>query len=341
MPLIDIHAHVVPDALVKTLGTEAPEVAPRLEEEAGAWHLTYPSGRRSGPVPAGMFDLTSRVADMDHQGVAVQAVSVPPTHFFYDAAADRAPLIAALHNDAMVDLARQVPDRFRVLATLPLASPAASVEELGRLASEATVVGVELGTNVNSRNLDHPDLTAVWQAIAEAGLVVVLHPDNVAGANRMGGYYLHNFIGNPTDTTIAAASLVFGGVLSAFPALRVVLLHGGGFVPYQIGRFSHGWAVRPEPRQRLQEPPGALFERFFFDTLTHDRQALRYLIDRFGPDRVCLGSDYPFDMGSDDPVEQVREAAGDDTAMLETILERTPASLLQRSPAPAGGKVSA
>ena len=340
MPPIDAHAHVVSDALVKTLVTEAPEVAPRLKE-AGAWHLTYPSGRGSGPVPAGMFDLTSRVADMDRQGVAVQAVSVPPTHFFYDAASDRAPLIAALHNDAMVDLARQVPDRFRVLATLPLASPAGSVEELGRLASEATVVGVELGTNVNGRNLDHPDLTAVWQAIADAGLAVVLHPDNVAGADRMGGYYLHNFVGNPTDTTIAAASLAFGGVLSAFPALRVVLLHGGGFVPYQLGRFSHGWAVRPEPRQRLQEPPAALFERFFFDTLTHDRQALRYLIDRFGPDRVCLGSDYPFDMGSDDPVGQVREAAGDDPAMLEAILERTPASLLQRSPAPAGGKVSA
>ena len=337
MPPIDAHAHVVSDALVKTLVTEAPEVAPRLKKEAGAWHLTYPSGRRSGPVPAGMFDLTSRVADMDRQGVAVQAVSVPPTHFFYDAAADR----AALHNDAMVDLARQVPDRFRVLATLPLASPAGSVEELGRLASEATVVGVELGTNVNGRNLDNPDLTAVWQAIADAGLAVVLHPDNVAGADRMGGYYLHNFVGNPTDTTIAAASLVFGGVLSAFPALRAVLLHGGGFVPYQLGRFSHGWAVRPEPRQRLQEPPAALFERFFFDTLTHDRQALRYLIDRFGPDRVCLGSDNPFDMGSDDPVGQVREAAGDDPAMLEAILERTPASLLQRSPAPAGGKVSA
>jgi aminocarboxymuconate-semialdehyde decarboxylase len=338
---VDLHAHIVPDSLVKTLAAEAPEVAPRLRQDDGAWYLTYPSGRRSGPVPPGMFDLTSRVADMDRQGVAVQAVSVPPTHFFYDAPIDRLPLIAAMHNDAMIQVASQVPDRFRVLATLPLASPAASVEELGRLASEATVVGVELGTNVNGHNLDLPDLAAVWQAIAEAGLAVVLHPDNVAGADRMGGYYLHNFVGNPTDTTIAAASLVFGGVLSAFPALRVVLLHGGGFVPYQIGRFSHGWVVRPEPRQRLQEPPGALFERFFFDTLTHDRQALRYLINRFGPDRVCLGSDYPFDMGSDDPVGQVREATGDDPATLETILERTPAGLLQRSPAPAGGRVSA
>jgi predicted TIM-barrel fold metal-dependent hydrolase len=198
-----------------------------------------------------------------------------------------------MHNDAMIQVARQLPAGFRVLATLPLASPAASVEELGRLASEATVVGFELGKNVNGGNLDHPDLTAVWRAVAAAGLVVVLHPDNVAGADRMDGYYLHNFVGNPTDTTIAAASLVFGGVLRALPRLRVVLLHWGGFVPY--------------------------------------------LIDRFGSDHVCLGSDYPFDMAARTRSGRSATLSATTPPVLEAILERTPAGLLQRSPVrPAG-----
>jgi aminocarboxymuconate-semialdehyde decarboxylase len=128
----------------------------------------------------------------------------------------------------------------------------------------------------------------------------------VAGADRLSSYYLGNLIGNPLDTTIAAACLVFGGVLERHPSLTICLAHGGGFVPYQAGRFLHGWHVRTEPKSRLPKPPTASIDRFYFDTIVHSKDALEFLVGSAGADRVLLGSDYPFDMGTPDGVLQVR-----------------------------------
>jgi aminocarboxymuconate-semialdehyde decarboxylase len=328
---VDIHAHIVSKALVDLLAGEIPEIAPKMEGGGRDWHFSYPSGRRSGPIPPGMFDLGSRLADMDRQGVDVQALSVPPTHFFYDLAPDRAVTAARLHNDDMVLTARSRPDRFVVLATLPLQAPDGAVAEIERLVAEPIVVGVELATNVAGRNLDDPSLSGVWAALAKAGMPAVLHPDNPVGGDRTRRYFLHNLIGLPTDTTLAAACLIFGGVLVDHPALRVGLVHGGGFLPYQIGRLDHGWMVRREPREHLAVAPRSLLDRFYFDTVTHDLASLRFLLERVGPDRLCLGSDYPFDMADHDPAGSVRLAIGS-AEIQDMVLEATPRRFLARRP---------
>lgn len=254
---VDIHAHAVPNDLIRSLASEVPELAPQVEKTGDGWTFVYPDGRRSGPMPAGMFDLDERVADMDRAGVSVQALSVPPTHFAYRLDPAAAATAVGLHNDAMLAMSAARRDRFLVLAALPLQSPVEALAEIERMAAQPEVVGVEIGTNVRGRNLDDPDLEPVWASLAELGLAVVLHPDNVAGGDRMQDHYLHNFIGNPTDTTLAAGALMFGGVLSRYPGLRIALLHGGGFLPYQIGRLAHGWMVRPEPRRILDVSPGS------------------------------------------------------------------------------------
>ena len=333
---IDIHAHAVPEPLIRALAAEVPAAAPRLERDGPDWALVYPGGRRSGPVPQGMFDLGARVADMDRLGVAVQALSVPPTHFGYALDADAATVAVRLHNDAMIDMARSHPDRFVVLGALPLQDPEAALLEINRLVEIPEVAGVELGTNVTGRSLADAALVDVWATLDAAGLAVVLHPDNVAGAECMRSHYLHNFVGNPTDTTLAAGALLFGGVLSRNRAVRVALLHGGGFLPYQIGRFDHGWRVRPEPREHLDVSPREMLDRFYFDTLTHDAASLRFLLERVGAARLCLGSDYPFDMADPDPVGTVRSVLGDDPA-LRAVLEDTPRELLTRRPGGAAG----
>lgn len=334
----DIHAHTVPADFVAELADAVPDVAPTLSERDGAWWFDYPDGRRSGPIPRGMFDLEARVRDMDAAGVDVQALSVPPPHFNYRLPAEAAAEVARLHNDAMVAMARELPDRFVVLGHLPMQSEAHALAELERLTVLPEVVGLELGTNVAGTNLGEPQHEAIWAAVDAAGLAVVLHPGaEVAGAARMQAHYLHNFVGNPTDTTVAAGSLLFSGVLRRHRALRFGLLHGGGFLPYQIGRFDHGWSVRPESRADLDVPPSSLLDRFFFDTLTHDPLSLRFLHDRVGDDRLCLGSDYPFDMADPDPVGSLRAALDDRPAAVAKALDDNPRELLTRRPAMVSG----
>jgi aminocarboxymuconate-semialdehyde decarboxylase len=172
----------------------------------------------------------------------------------------------------------------------------------------------------------------VWAVANQHHAFCMVHPNNVAGIERMRNYYLNNLIGNPLDTTIAAACLVFGGVLERHPTLKICLAHGGGFVPYQAGRFVHGWHVRAEPKSKLAKPPTESLKRFYFDTIVHSKEALAFLVGNAGAQRVLLGSDYPFDMGAPEGVSQVRSLsvpAADQSAILgaraRALLETAPA----------------
>lgn len=328
---IDIHAHIVPEDFISDLAAAVPSAAPVIVKRESEWWFEYPGGRVSGPIPEGMFNVGVRVADMDAAGVSIQAISVPPPHFNYRLEDEAAAIAATLHNDSMIRVARQHSDRFGVLGHLPMQSEGHSLAELERLVSIDEIVGLELGTNVGGTNLGDPRYEAVWHAIDKAGLSVVLHPGaDVAGVDRMHDHYIHNYVGNPTDSTVAAASLLFQGVLSRNERLRIALLHGGGFLPYQIGRFDHGWSVRPESRTLLTEPPSNLLHRFWFDTLTHDDLSLRFLHDRVGDDRLCLGSDYPFDMANPDPVGALERALADRPEAVRKALTDNPRELLTR-----------
>jgi aminocarboxymuconate-semialdehyde decarboxylase len=134
----------------------------------------------------------------------------------------------------------------------------------------------------------------------------MIHPNNVAGADRLKKYYLNNLIGNPLDTTIAAASLVFGGVIERFPNIKFFMVHGGGFTPYQAGRWQHGWHVRPEPKNHLKKPPAETIRTFYWDTILHSKPQLEFLVQEFGAANVLLGSDYPYDMGTFECARQVK-----------------------------------
>jgi aminocarboxymuconate-semialdehyde decarboxylase len=326
----DIHAHIVPENFIDALRAEVPAATPTIESQDDGWYFRYPSGRVSGPFPAGMFDVGARLADMDRDGIDIHALSVPPPQFQYRLEAPAAAAHARLYNDALVQIARAHPDRFVVLGTLPMQDVPSAIAELERLVEVPEVVGLEVATNVTGTNLGHDSFAELWTAVAAAGLAVVLHPSEVAGHDRMHDHYLHNFVGNPTDSTLAAGSLIFSGVLERNAALRIALLHGGGFLPYQIGRFDHGWRVRKEASSRIDRAPSEYVDRFWFDTLTHDRASLQFLLQRVGADRLALGSDYPFDMADPDPVGSVRAAITDIVA-LEKILQQTPDMLLSRA----------
>jgi aminocarboxymuconate-semialdehyde decarboxylase len=193
------------------------------------------------------------------------------------------------------------------IATLPMASPARAADELKRSMTKLGLRGAMFASNVKGVNLDDPSFEPLWSAAQELGAFMFVHPNNIAGADRLKSYYLANLIGNPLDTTIAAACLYFGGVMDRYPKLKIMLAHGGGFTPYQAARWEHGWAVRPEPKKNIKSQPKNIAGRFLYDTILHSDKTLEAMIGLVGTERVMLGSDYPYDMGMMNCVKHVRD----------------------------------
>jgi aminocarboxymuconate-semialdehyde decarboxylase len=328
VPTIDLHAHaIVPDA-VRAMHEAHPDEAPELTEEEGVTYLAFPGRERLGPLHAGTFDPAARLADMDGQRVDLQVIAVPPAFFHYHVAGTVGSDFARIQNDGLMALSDSNPARFHVFATLALQDVPAALDEIDRIVAHPRVRGIQIGTNVDGTDLDDAGLSPVWQALESADLPVWVHPDqrSLAGKDRLSSYYLQNLIGNPLESTIAIARLIFGGVLERHQELRFGFVHGGGFAPYQTGRWNHGWKIRNEPKSVIAGvEPGKYLGRMFFDSLTHDAASLGLLGRRVGWSNVVLGSDYPFDMGSADPVGSVEATAlteDQQRAVLESNADR-------------------
>ncbi len=325
---VDIHAHVLTERAAARMQRVSPEHAPRILSSGAAWSVLEMGDFRYQPFPRGGWDVERRLADMDAAGIDVQALSVVPFTFGYHLEPGVGAAFAQIQNEEIAGLARERPDRFVGLATLPLQTPQAAADELRRGMGELGLRGASIGTHVAGRNLDWPELEPLWSAAQELGAFLFLHPERVAAAERLADYYLVNLLGNPIDTSIAIASLVFGGVLERFPGLTLCFAHGGGFIPYQRGRLEHGWQVRAEPKRVIRESPEASIRRLYFDTILHSTPALEYLVATVGPGQVLLGSDYPFDMGPADPVGAVAALATLDAGDRQRILGATAERLL-------------
>jgi aminocarboxymuconate-semialdehyde decarboxylase len=303
---IDVHAHMLTAETIRLLGRESPRVAPKLREVDGVATMEIAGKVVQRPMARQIHDLDLRLTDMDRHAVTMQLVSATVQTFFYGEEAALGAACAALQNDEIARIVDRHPGRFAGLATLPLQDPARAADELKRAMGSLGLRGAEIGSNVNGRNLDDPALEPVWAVANELQAFVLIHPHGeIVPGDRLGAYYMRNFVGLPFETTIAAAALVFGGVLERFPDITFCLCHGGGFLPYQAGRFLHAWRVRPEPKARLRESLEASLRRLHYDTIVHSPRALEFLIDTVGADRVLLGSDYPFDMGNLDCVARV------------------------------------
>jgi aminocarboxymuconate-semialdehyde decarboxylase len=318
---LDTHTHVLTEEMIDRIRREAPKVAPRMTAIDADSFMLEIAGTPYRPFPRGGLDIERRFADMDAAEVDMQVLSATPQSYLYDQEPALTAACATIQNDLIAKLVATYPDRFLGIATLPMQAPELAAAELRRAMGTLKLRGAMIGSNIMGRNLDHPELEPVWSAASELGALLLVHPVNVGAADRLRSYYLNNLIGNPLDTTIAAACLVFGGVLERHPKLKVCLVHGGGFVPYQAGRWAHGWQVRPEPKVNIKQSPQPWIERFYYDTILHSKDSLEFLIGSAGPKRVLLGSDYPYDMGTGECVRQVRAlsiSAADKATVLST-----------------------
>ncbi|HXX51314.1 MAG TPA: amidohydrolase family protein [Xanthobacteraceae bacterium] len=303
---IDTHTHVLADATIKLLQKEIPRLGLKLTAIDGDNSVLEVAGVPYRPFPRGGHDIARRFEDMNAAEVDMHVLSVSPQTWLYGQDAANGAAAAAIQNDEIARLVEEHPNRFAGIATLPMQAPEQAAGELRRAMTKLGLRGAMIGSNVGGKNLDDPSFEPVWATAAEFGAFMVVHPGNVAGADRLRSYYLGNLIGNPLDTTIAAACLIFGGVLARYPKLNFVMVHGGGFIPYQGGRWVHGWQVRPEPKLHLNHSPEKYLDRFLYDTILHSKASLEFLIAAVGAERVFLGSDYPYDMGIMDCVRHVR-----------------------------------
>ena len=312
MTTIDVHAHWYPRAWIDLLEKEGSRYgANTRRNERG--HLVLEVPQYGQPFQEHYIDLPTRLKMMDDARVDIHALSLT-SPMVYWAPAEFGLKLAQVYNDALGEAHQQHPDRFLGLATLPMQAPELAVKEIDRASKLPGIRGIYMGTHVMNKNLDEPEFRPVFARCEQLGLAIFLHPLNPVGRNRMPRYHLHNLIGNPTDNAIAAASLIFGGVLDAFPKLDVVLPHSGGSMPALIGRWDHGASVRSELKHMTQ-PPSSYLRRFHYDTITHSDSILTNLIEQVGADRVVMGSDCPADMSYTQPVAVVerlsRVAAGD------------------------------
>ena len=325
---VDIHAHYFPESYLRIIDEVGERFGARIDRTSNSAGPVLVLGHtRTAPLDASYWDLDRRVKAMDRQRVDVHALSLTsPMVYFTDSQVGSR--LARAVNDAMNEAHTAYPLRFVGLATLPMQDPNAAVIELERVREMRGIRGIYLGTNVNGRELSDPAYFPIYERCQAAKLPILLHPLNVIGANRLGNFYLSNFLGNPFDTAVAASYLVFGGVLDRFPKLEVCLPHAGGALPYLVGRLTHGQRMRPETKGVARRPFDTYLKRFTYDTISHSPTLLRFLIDLVGADRVMLGSDYCFDMGYIRPREIVEKRLRLSRADQRRIVGATAARLL-------------
>ena len=308
---IDVHAHCVPPEVIAQLSAEGGRYGIELVSRDGRQHALIAGTVEAGPLRPDLSDLPRRLAAMDAAGVSVQVLSSWIDLTAYALPAETGVRYARMFNEELAGVAAAHPDRFRALCTVPLQSPAAAADELRFAVSELGMVGVEIATTVAGRELDDPDLAPFWAAAEEVRCLVLLHPCASLSGRGVSRYFLGNLVGNPAETTIAVGHLVFGGVLERHPDLRLCAVHGGGFAPYQIGRWDH--AFHRDARgaaAHLTRPPSEWVARLYHDTVLHSPRSLRLLLDLVGPEQVVLGSDYPFEMGDPDPLATLAAVPG-------------------------------
>lgn len=306
--IVDVHTHTlapaVNDMVADAIGPDSVPYQRDMSPESKAR-----DAEQKAELAVKFNDVERRLADMAAMGVDAQVVAPAPgqQHYWADP-----PLLAALsrvQNDHVAALVARAPGRFVGVGTLPLTDPEAAVAEARRGVEALGLSAFQTDTRALDRELSDRALDPVWRTLEALGAGLVIHPLGFSQGQRLGPFFMVNTVAQPLEELIAFNHLVLGGVLDRFPALKVMICHGGGFAPFYIGRFDHAWRVRPEVRRLTDEPPSAYLPRMFYDTCVFRPDHVETLVRLVGADRVMLGSDYPFDMGDPDPVGLVSRAA--------------------------------
>jgi aminocarboxymuconate-semialdehyde decarboxylase len=305
MKIIDAHHHIIPKSIVDLIRKGDSRFQAEIQLREGKEWIVHQQGY-AYPLFDKFYDVDAKLSDMRAANLDAVVLSPAPPMFYYWLHPEKAADISRLVNDETAAFVAANKQSFGAMATVPMQDPKLAVRELERVKSQYDISAIEIGTSIEGVNLDDPRFLPFFEAADALDVTLFLHPYYVGDKAGLSRYYFTNLIGNPLDTAIAAGSLIFGGVLDRFPHLKVMLAHGGGYFPYQIGRLNKGYQERKESRT-CKEQPSFYLDRFYFDTLTFYPKSLEFLIDLVGDKQVVLGSDYPFDMGTLQPCAIMNE----------------------------------
>jgi aminocarboxymuconate-semialdehyde decarboxylase len=304
MPLlkVDLHTHILPRSwpdLKKKYGYGG---FISLEHVSPSRARMMLDGKLFREIDENCFSPEARIKECDENGVQVQVLSTVPVMFSYWAKPEHTLDLSRYLNDHIAQVVSEYPNRFIGLGTLPMQAPDLAVKELRRCVQDLGLAGVQIGSHINDWNLNAPELFPIFEEAERLGAAIFIHPWDMMGKDSMTKYWLPWLVGMPAETSRAICSMIFGGVFSKLPALKVCFAHGGGSFPCTIGRIEHGWKCRPDLCQvDCKVNPRDFLGKFWVDSLVHDENVLRYVVDLVGKNRVVLGSDYPFPLGEDQP----------------------------------------
>jgi aminocarboxymuconate-semialdehyde decarboxylase len=324
---IDIHCHTRTQKAAEMVAGNAAVEACFLETQAGprSQEINRNNGVRTEQQST---SPEQRIADMDLMGIDIQAISPAPRQTYYGADPDLGIAVSRIINDHLAEICGKYPDRFVGLGTIPFQAPELAVAELNRLHNSLGFRGIEIMTHVAGEDLSAERFRPIFARCEELGMLIFMHPDGFTEARRFHDHYFANVIGNPLDTTVAVHHLIFGGVLDTYPGLKIVLAHGGGYLPAYSGRIDHAAAARPDTCTCIKEMPTTYLKRLYFDSLVYTHHQLEYLVAQYGADHILVGTDYPADMGEIDPVGFIEGAPGLDDKIRRAILGGNAARLL-------------
>jgi aminocarboxymuconate-semialdehyde decarboxylase len=299
---VDFHSHL---AIARAAELVEPHVAAATPLARFANAETKALNRKQESDVAGRAGMEQRLADLDAMGIDMQVIKPPPPQCYYGVPLDVAVAAARVINDGIAEFVARKPERFRGFGSVPMPDGGAAAAELERCVRKLGFKGVQILTNVNGRELSDPAFAPFWSKAEELDAIVVIHPNGFTDGQRLARFYFNNVIGNPLETAIALHYLIFDGVLERHPRLKILAVHGGGYLASYAGRIDHAWGARSDSRGDLPHPPTTYLRRIYFDSVVFTPHQLQELVRLYGADHIVMGTDYPFDMGEYDPVGHV------------------------------------
>lgn len=320
---IDIHTHILPKNWPDLKERYGYGGFVQLEHHKCDCARMMVDGKFFREVQDNCWSPEVRMKDCDHHGVHVQVLSTVPIMFNYWAKPEDTLDLSRFLNDHIAEVVERYPTRFVGLGTLPMQSPKLAIQELERCVKELGLAGVQIGSHINDWNLNDENLFEVFAAAEELGAAVFVHPWDMVGKEKMQKYWMPWLVGMPAESSLAICSMIFGGVLERLPNLRIAFAHGGGSFPATLGRIEHAYEVRPD-LMRVDNPhhPRKYLEQIYLDTLVHDPKMLEYLVDLMGPEKLALGTDYPFPLGELEPGKLI-ESMNYDKPIADRLLHGT------------------